>query len=420
MWMDSSCVNNLYDGNSLPFMQLPKRDKKLWFWPIVTIGLWSILLLVVVGQNFLHPDRLRCLEDYLIGARHWIRGIPLYSYDLLGYIYSPFAAVCYVPLTLFPPIIARTLWQIFQVAVLLIGLDAMLRYGPFQHIPLQRRIWAFLLILPFVGQNLDSAQANPMIIGLIMIAVSAASLQRWTIAAIAIAAAIHWKVYPIVVAMLLILVTPVGFTWRLLVAVLAMALIPFFCQKPSYVLEQYQLWCATRLQDNRFVYPLNMAPLDFWFVLVRWGQLPMSEMTYRIIQVVSGAAIAGFCLAGRLRHWSQERILGGLFFFASGWMVLFGPSTESDTYLLVAPAIVLAVLESLSKEGAATSRFLAFCAYFFLLLGVLRQAFWPHICYPFPSTLLVQPIGAIFLMIYATVRSGIGRRRFAAGTGSMN
>jgi hypothetical protein len=244
-----------------------------------------------------------------------------------------------------------------------------------------------------------AVEANAFLAGLIMIAFAAACVERWTIAAIALAVAIHWKVYPIVAGMLLVLLSPRRFSWRFVLAVVIVGLIPFLFQKPSYVIDQYWLWYDTRTADNRLVYALNIAPRDLWFVLVRAAELPISQTVYRAIQAIIGLVIAGYCLWGRFNNLPKERILAGTFSLVCAWMTLLGPASELYTYLLVAPAVAFELVAAFSKRSDAVSRSLVVAAFLFLLLAILRVAFFAR--YENAWVFSLQPLGALFFLAYA-------------------
>ena len=232
-----------------------------------------------------------------------------------------------------------------------------------------------------------------------MIAFAAASSERWTIAAIALAVAIHWKVYPMVAGMLLVLLFPRRFTWQFVLAVVIIGLIPFLFQKGSYVIDQYQLWYDTRTADNRLEYSLAIAPRDLWFVLVQAAGLPISQTVYRAIQAVVGLAIAVYCLWGRVNNLPSERLLAGAFSLVCAWMTLLGPASELYTYLLVAPAVAFEIVATFSRRSDAVSRSLVLAAFLFLLAAILRVGFFPR--YENAYVLSLQPLGALFFLVYA-------------------
>ena len=370
------------------------------FWNPVAILAWTVALSAIIGKIVASPERVTNVNRYLKAGRAWIEGSPLYIYTPnKGFVYGPFSAVCYALASYLPDVWTRILRCLLSAALLLGGMWAMMTSGPFSQLPTRRRGLAFLLVLPLALGNFDSAQANAFLAGLIMIAFAAACAERWTIAAIALAVAVHWKVYPVVAGLLLILLFPRGFTWRFVLAVVITGLIPFLFQNASYVIDQYRLWYDTRTADNRLDYSLAIAPRDLWFVLVQAAGLPISQTVYRVIQAVVGLAIATYCLWGRVNNLPKERLLAGTFSLVCAWMTLLGPASELYTYLLVAPAIAFEMVAAFSKRGDAVSRSLVLAAFLFLLAAILRVGFFPR--YDNPYALSLQPLGALFFLGYA-------------------
>jgi Glycosyltransferase family 87 len=370
------------------------------FWNPVAILAWTVALSAIIGKIVASPERVTNVNRYLTAGRAWIEGSPLYIYTPnKGFVYGPFSAVCYALASYLPDVWTRILWCLLSAALLLGGMWAMMTSGPFSQLPARRRGLAFLLVLPLALGNFDSAQANAFLAGLIMIAFAAACAERWTIAAIALAVAVHWKVYPVVAGLLLILLFPRGFTWRFVLAVVITGLIPFLFQNASYVIDQYRLWYDTRTADNRLDYSLAIAPRDLWFVLVQAAGLPISQTIYRVIQAVVGLAIATYCLWGRVNNLPKERLLAGTFSLVCAWMTLLGPASELYTYLLVAPAIAFEMVAAFSKRRDAVSRSLVLAAFLFLLAAILRVGFLAG--YENPYALSLQPLGALFFLVYA-------------------
>ena len=369
-------------------------------WNPVAILAWTIALSAIIGKILASPDRVTNVNRYLKAGRAWIEGSPLYIYTPnKGFVYGPFSAVCYAMASYLPDVWPRILWCLLSAALLLGGMWAMMTSGPFLQLPARRRGLAFLLVLPLALGNFDSAQANAFLAGLIMIAFAAACSERWTIAAIALAVAVHWKVYPVVAGMLLVLLFPRRFTWQFVLAVVITGLIPFLFQKSSYVIDQYQLWYDTRTADNRLEYSLAIAPRDLWFVLVQAAGLPLSQTVYRAIQAVVGLAIAVYCLWGKVNNLPSGRLLAGAFSLVCAWMTLLGPASELYTYLLVAPAVAFEIVATFSRRSDAVSRWLVLAAFLFLLAAILRVGFFPR--YENAYVLSLQPLGALFFLVYA-------------------
>jgi hypothetical protein len=202
--------------------------------------------------------------------------------------------------------------------------------------------------------------------------------------------------------MLLVLVAPKKFSWRLAVLLIIGAFLPYLFQSQEYVSRQYWLWYDTRVSDNRLNYRLDVAPLDLWFLLVRFGNMPLTDLIYRVIQLTGAAAIAGMCLWGGWKKWPSDRLLGALFCFVCIWMTLLGPASELHAYLLLAPAVAMTLVETFTRPSEKSFKILISVTYILLLLAILRVGFVPK--YRELWVLTLQPIAAIVFSIYCVKR----------------
>jgi Glycosyltransferase family 87 len=297
---------------------------------------------------------------------HWMRGEYLYA-NWRGFIYSPVTAAFFVPFSCLPPPIAYSLWLLANAAALLGGLTALLILFP--RFSQKCAGIVYLLLLPLALGNLDVGQSNPLVVGLLMFAIAAVHGKRWNIAALCVAIPTYFKIYPLAVGMLICVITPRRFGWRLLIALLLFAAAPFLLQHWSYVSDQYHAWIATRISDNRLNYPDKYVPVDLWFLLHWVGRLPIQPWCYSLIQAGTGATAALLCIYGIWKNWKMERVLIGLFFLASVWMPLCGPATEAHTYLLMAPALVLALVQSFHERQSTVLRVLLSLAFALQLIN---------------------------------------------------
>ncbi len=80
-------------------------------------------------------------------------------------------------------------------------------------------------------------------------------------------------------------------------------------------------------------------------------------------------------------------------------MTLLGPASELYTYLLVAPAVAFELVAAFSKRSDAVSRSLVVAAFLFLLLAILRVAFFAR--YENAWVFSLQPLGALLFLAYA-------------------
>jgi hypothetical protein len=195
---------------------------------------------------------------------------------------------------------------------------------------------------------------------------------------------------------------PRRFAGRLVLALAAVAALPFLFQRPGYVAGQYAEWLRMLVGDDRKYWPIHVAYRDLW-LLFRVTGMPMNPQVYQAIQVLSGAACAGVCVAGRWRGWEPARVLTVAFVLGTCWMTLCGPATESNTYVLLAPALGWALLAARAENWPPPERWLPAASAGLLLAGVLAGlTLWTVRVH----SLGVQPLAALllfaaYLFVYA-------------------
>jgi hypothetical protein len=185
--------------------------------------------------------------------------------------------------------------------------------------------------------------------------------------------------------------------WRLFLALVVLGILPFLFQHWSYVSQQYHEWISTRSTDDRRLYPIKDVPLDLWFLLVRFGHLPIPGFVYSAFQMLSGGAIALFCLVGVWRNWPKERLIAGILAFLCIWMTLCGPATELQTYVLLAPAVVLTVVDAVFGSRTLWRRIGLLLVYLLMVLAVARTSFLPS--QKGLWILTIQPVAAIVFLV---------------------
>ena len=194
-------------------------------------------------------------------------------------------------------------------------------------------------------------------------------------AAICVGLSVYFKLYPVALGLVLAVVYVKEFAWRFLLALIGIGAASFLLQHPDYVWNQYQLWFVSRVADNRRLYALQIAPRDLYMVL-RALHIPISDRVYLIIQVASGGAIALLSWLGRYRfRWSETRLLMAIFCFVCVWMMLCGPATESATYVIVAPAVILALFQSFAQGVPGWMRIMIVSSLGILLMGLVINSF---------------------------------------------
>jgi Glycosyltransferase family 87 len=358
---------------------------------------WTAALVVLILRPLLLSHRGTSYDTYQFAGSHWLHGENIYSH-WMGFVYSPVVAAFFAPFAYLPAPLANILWRILNAALLLGGLAAILKTNLYAGIKKSNFGILYILLLPLAVGNIDISQANPLVEGLLLLAIAAVYLERWNSAALCVAIATCFKIYPIAVGLLICLIAPKRFSWRMIIALLLLLVIPFLFQHWSYVSNQYNAWIATRASDDRRQWPIEKLPLDLWF-LIHWvGNLPIPPKIYSLIQLGTAGALAFFCAVQTWRGWAKNRVLIGLFCLVSIWMTLCGPATESYTYLILAPAVILALVQAFNAHQPAELRALVSAAFILQLLAATRASFLPHFK---PSwALAIQPCSALVFLVY--------------------
>jgi Glycosyltransferase family 87 len=359
--------------------------------------IWTAVLVVMVLRPLVASYRGTSFDTYHLAGLHWIRGESVYS-QWMGFVYSPVVAVFFAPFAYLPGALANILWRTLNAGLLLGGLAALLKSNLFAGIKERNYGLVYILLVPLAVGNIDISQANPLVEGLLLAAIAAVYVERWNSAALCVAIATCFKIYPIAVGLLICVIAPRRFIGRFLIALLLLLLVPFVFQHWSYVADQYQAWITTRTAEDRRGWPTEKLPLDLWFMIHTFAHLPISPGIYSLLQLGSAGALAFFCAFLTWKRWSKIRVLIGLFCLVSIWMTLCGPATESYTYLILAPAVILALVQAFDAPQPAGLRALVAGAFALQLLAAARASFLPH--FKPAWALSILPFSALVFLAY--------------------
>ena len=378
-----------------PLADAEKRTRNAW---LIVGVLWIALVLGVLIRSLLKPGSGTVFPIFHTAGARWLHGENLYS-GRTDFLYSPLAAALFSPFALMPLWLANIVWRLGVAAAFLAAVRAWLRGGDggTARIPEKNHPLVFLILLPLSIGSINNAQANPLVVALVMFALIAARSARWAVAALCIGMVAYLKIYPLAAGLLLCVIFPRKFSWRLIVALVALGALSFILQKPAYVAEQYHNWKENRSVDERH-YDIMNRPRDLWTLLYACG-IELNLRLYFIIQLLGGGIIAALCFAGRLKKWGNDRVLTLIFTLVCCWMLLLGPATESSTYILLAPAVSLAAVEAFSRPFPQWMRALVASVLTILIGGAAFIAFagrrrdlW---------SMSVQQIGTVLFAVFA-------------------
>jgi len=297
---------------------------------------WVIAIFIVVVRAMVAPRQNTVFTVFHDAGQAWLSGGSLYL-QVGKYLYSPLAAAFFSLFAWMPVSTGGVLWRLVIVGIYLLTFIRWMRHFGKDLIGIFSV--GTLLLLPLSLGNMNNGQASLLVIGLLLAACLAVEAQRWTLGALLIAAAAFFKIYPLVIGLLLMAIYPWRLGPRLLIAVLALWLLSFVLQKPSYVLEQYHAWLGCLGADQRRVSGQLGSWRDFW-LLLRIVRVPITVQGYAVLQALVGVAIALFCWwAHRVAQWNERHVVWIAFTLGCIWITLFGPSTELATYVFLAPSL---------------------------------------------------------------------------------
>jgi hypothetical protein len=326
------------------------------------LAVWLTLLVLMCTRSAIWPKRNSVYPTFADAGRCWREAADLYDdhfwkLQLEQFRYTPIVAVSFVPLSLLPDAIGGVVWRLVNILIFFSGVVAYCRViypgrerlGPFG----AACIGGLLIALSLA--SLNNGQANAIVIGSLLLAVVAAERGRWNWAALALAVPIFYKIYPVAVALLMLLAYPRQLGWRLAVATALGLLLPFALQDTGYVAAQYRQLFARLSLDDRTELPLTDTYRDAW-LLVRWAHVPLAHRAYVVVQLLTAAGAAALVVVARLRAWPQRELLHWLLTFGCGWIILFGPATENCTYILIAPTFAVAAWEAYALRRPVWTR----------------------------------------------------------------
>jgi len=360
-------------------------------------ALWLIAIVVILAHVWLKPNSNTLYKVFRAGGARWLAGTDLYP-KVDEYIYSPFAAAFFAPFALLPDRVAGVLWRVLSIGIYLAPVAAWLKRTP--ALTVNGAAIAWILLLPLSLGDIYNGQANPLVIGLLMAAILACRAERWMIAAFCVGVATYFKVYPLALGLLLCMLHPRAFPWRLAFALVAIFALSLVLQRPAYAWAQYGNWFHSLGQDPRRTLNYYGTYRDFWLIL-RVLHVPISTMGWAMLQAASGAALAAHLWMIKRRSADADELDLLLLTLGTCWMLLFGPATESSTYVILAPALILAW----GRWNGSTLVRGAYASYAFLIASQMVTS-WAH-QHQSAYTHLIQPVGALILAgtVFASARN---------------
>ncbi|WP_417386546.1 glycosyltransferase family 87 protein [Gimesia sp.] len=360
--------------------------------------LWAVLWIAVSVKFVLQPEKKSVYPCFADSSINWWADRNLYDNEeyKTGFRYSPTFALAFSIFAVLPASLGGILWTALNISLLVLALRLLVKeifpgdWSRFQE--------AGFLILSLAGctRAIWSAQSNSLVFALAVFAVVSLKKERWWSAAFLLAAAVHIKLWPAALALLLM----ARFPWKLsprFAAACAFLVIPPFLTRPlPVVLQQYQNWYGLLTGPYRTLRQGGLR--DAYTIAEQFGTY-VDDRVYTLLQLgMAGLALLWCIRLAKISDSMQTYFTGVLTTWVC-WQLLVGPGTERLTFLLAAPVASWALIVSFKEQCHRTLAVAAWLMLIPLGTGGVERLLLPVASWS-PAIL---PLGIIPLMVWQIV-----------------
>ena len=308
---------------------------------------WAAMF-AATAAVILHDGSRSVVPAYRIAAGWWMKGMRLYELSGIGgFTYLPQAAILYAPLAVLPESVGEVLWRLVSIAAFALALRGFARLGrrtgDRDLFPL-----AALVAIPLVWDCARNGQATLIMTAFMLLAVTDIARRRWWRATLWLALGVAIKPLAVVLVLLVAAVDR-PMTWRAIVGMAVLAMVPFLTQHAAYVVEQYRA-CLENMTISAHV----GAVAHGWtspFTALRVAGVDVPEGVQTILRLAAAAATLVLCFVARQRF-DADRSAVFVYSLAALYLILFSPRTENNTYTMLAPSIGVFLAAAFLSERA--------------------------------------------------------------------
>ena len=309
---------------------------------MLAVLLWLLPLVVVSIMVAHNPLQRTVTPVYQHACADWWAGRGMYT-GSGGYHYPPQFALIFSPFYWLPVPAGDILWRFCGWVLLAAGVWRFQR-ELFGADIARAFLYASLLTMPLCLAALQNGQANAIFAALTLHAAACMPRRQWWPAAALMVLAIGIK--PLgVVLLLLSVVVYAPLRWRVVPALAALFLLPFLFAPADYVIAQYHAFLTNMqvlaaLAEHRFA--------DIGGVIRTFGwELPSGISN--LMRVAAGGLTLGLWVMGARRLCGTFRALW-LLALTAGYLMLFNPNNEPNSYVILAPALGIWAVAALNSS----------------------------------------------------------------------
>jgi len=360
-------------------------------WLQVSLAAWIVALVVISVMVALNPDDRTVTGLYHEASRNWLTRQPLYV-GPSGMNYFPHFAILFTPFHWLPIPIGDIAWRWVGGLTLISGIwritNNQFARGTNTILP-----WILLLTLPLSLSALRYGQANALFSGLLVHATASIVRQRWSSSTL-------WMVLAVIVKPLgfvMLLLAPFVYAplrLRVLGGILFLLVIPFLFADFHYVWSQY-LSSYINLKSCSVVVEHRFA--DFQGIVRTFGGELPTQVALSVRMIAAVVTLCVWILASR--QFGEPLRAFWLLALTTIYLMLFNPMNESNSYVILAPAISLWALTLLATPQCQTLGW--WLVAMVLSIGILKEPLRPLFGNNF--ALVWNPMMAISFFVVLTL-----------------
>ncbi len=342
----------------------PLQDRQKG-WRAAAWALWLLPFLIIAILVAARPEKRSVTPIYHDAVNRWWHREGLYN-GPWGFNYLPQFAVLFGPFHLPPRVVGDIVWRGIAAAGLAAGLGIFCGAisGP-------DRLRAFVLVtlcaLPVSLPALRNGQANAHLGATLLLVAFCLKASRWWAATLLLCLATTIKPLGLVAVGLAWVMYP-QLWWRLALGLPILAVFPFLFGPPDYVSSQY----LASLENSRQCLEVTEHRFADLNGLLRTFGIALTGKVSLGVRALAGMLVMGLCWTAARREAEPLRSLVWLGATA-GYLMLFNPMTEANSYVVLAPAMTLMAWWFMSRgEGGLGWLFAGMALTMGLLPNLLR------------------------------------------------
>lgn len=381
-------INIMEDGMSSETASSAAYRRAGWLMWLLLTG--AITTAVIV--SIFNGQERSVTPAYRTAVENWFAGKPLYNMYGHGFLYLPQAALTFAPWAFLPHIACELIWRWTIIGVLAGSLSRLVR--------LLNGDGRWFLASSLVATTMAygcarNGQSTLMITGLMLLATADLSERRWWRATILLSTAFAFKPLAIVLILLAAAIYR-PMSWRIVIGLIVVALVPFATQRPEYVMTQYRD-CVQSLKVT-----FDVGERENWaqlFSMLKVAGLGLPAAVRTGLRLGAAIATLGLCWQA-CRRLSPQRSTYYIFSLATCYLMLFNSRTEGNTYAMVGPVYGALLAEAMFlRKDRASSTFLIAA----VVLSVLNFEL-AILVTPRENAIWISPLVCLGVTVYVILR----------------